>query len=555
MIAKKQMATGKSRSRLQRLERKHLNFSMSTNAPLSCESARGFVKRVNGNAMIGKEKAVAGETEVPLQLIEATISQTANDIRAVNYCYCFKTNLDPDQFYDENPGKELYTSDRSSPENNVFVFNVCVSVDGKGIKQEIYRFKTKSKDCSNKQSEDILKVMQLEANRACIKDLSIEKLSTRNGDIAYTWHLMNIDTAGRYEEGDVIGIFPDSNHPDDKTFIDFLTPNNYKDATLAGVITRSYYLTANSREGIEGGGRPSEKICMIGKIKVKVFGSVKHGDFIFASNRLPGVAVTENQLINDKDNWRKKRLLGYSIETNQRSEVKLVTCIVSILLSINNDQVENLLNKLGSSLSEEVEEKLNRFRDDVDIRINGINEIVNTTHIQMTASKHASFRRNCRVCFVLLSFVVVAILTCYMFLSPNSPYIKWKCYRGSLKGTLTFEIDNDQDYVDMKGVLFKWDALKRKLDLGFNQKENFTGSYYINLRRCESENLRKVLSWFSSPPVYYRAPVFAADCDCKTVYHHRKYHSWKEYNPVYGIKCEGQKGPCCNSTESTCGIF
>lgn len=51
---------------------------MSTNAPLSCESARGFVKRVNGNAMIGKEKAVAGETEVPLQLIEATISQTAN---------------------------------------------------------------------------------------------------------------------------------------------------------------------------------------------------------------------------------------------------------------------------------------------------------------------------------------------------------------------------------------------------------------------------------------------------------------------------------------------
>lgn len=68
--------------------------------------------------------------------------------------------------------------------------------------------------------------------------------------------------------------------------------------------------------------------------------------------------------------------------------MKLVTCIVSILLSINNDQVENLLNKLGSSLSEEVEEKLNRFRDDVDIRINGINEIVNTTHIQMTASKH-----------------------------------------------------------------------------------------------------------------------------------------------------------------------
>lgn len=39
---------------------------------------------------------------------------------------------------------------------------------------------------------------------------------------------------------------------------------------------------------------------MIGKIPIKVSGPVKHGDFIYASNRLPGVAVTEEQLCVDK---------------------------------------------------------------------------------------------------------------------------------------------------------------------------------------------------------------------------------------------------------------
>jgi hypothetical protein len=39
---------------------------------------------------------------------------------------------------------------------------------------------------------------------------------------------------------------------------------------------------------------------MVGKISIKVSGPVKHGDFIYASNKLPGVGVTEEQLIADK---------------------------------------------------------------------------------------------------------------------------------------------------------------------------------------------------------------------------------------------------------------
>ena len=61
---------------------------------------------------------------------------------------------------------------------------------------------------------------------------------------------MNVDTAEVYEEGDVVGIFPNRTTPNDKTYLDLLTPNNYKEAILAGVITRSYYIAANSQEGM-----------------------------------------------------------------------------------------------------------------------------------------------------------------------------------------------------------------------------------------------------------------------------------------------------------------
>lgn len=543
---KKQMATGKYKTRLQRLDRKFLDFSLCTNAPVNRDSIRGFIRRFNSHAMIGKEKAVDGETEIPVEFIKETKLRSSNDSLNVSYCYYFKTDLDPDQFYDDNPGKELYTSDKTCSENNVFVFDAHVHVDGQMAKKEIYRFRTKSKEYSSK----LMKVIELEANRAHIKHLTIEKMSTKYGDIAYTWQLMNVDTAGTYEEGDVVGIFPDPVHGNEKTYVDLLTPMNYRDATLAGVITRSYYLSANSQEDEEGG-RACEKICMVGKIKIKVSGPVKHGDFIFASNKLPGIAVTEDQLIADKGNWRKKRLLGYSIETNPKPGVKLVTCIVSILLSINNDQVEVLLSKLETSLSEEIDEKLNKIRDDVDIQIGGINEIVNSTHTEVTSRKNASFRRNCRVCLFLLLFFIFGILACYVFLSPGSPYNKWRCRRGSLSGTLSFEIEDrhDEEIITMKGVLYNWVTLQHKLDLQFDKKENFTGSYYINLRKCENENLRKVLGWFSNPPVYYRAQVFAATCDCRTVYHYQKYHMWKRYKKIFGKPtCEGQRGPHCNKT-------
>ena len=50
---------------------------------------------------------------------------------------------------------------------------------------------------------------------------------------------------------------------------------------------------------------PCEKICMMGKIAIKISGPVKHGDFIYASPKLPGVGVTEEQLCADRGKVQK----------------------------------------------------------------------------------------------------------------------------------------------------------------------------------------------------------------------------------------------------------
>ena len=70
--------------------------------------------------------------------------------------------------------------------------------------------------------------------------------------------------------------------------------------------------------------------------------------------------------------------------------MKLISCVVSILLSINNDQIERLLAKLEKTLSESFERKIDEFRDDVDIRMDGINEIMSTTQSYLVTKRKGS---------------------------------------------------------------------------------------------------------------------------------------------------------------------
>ena len=87
--------------------------------------------------------------------------------------------------------------------------------------------------------------------------------------------------------------------------------------------------------------------------------------------------------------------------------------------------------------------------------------------------------------------------------------------------------------------------------LRFNIFLAFLGSYYFNLRKCKRKNLRKVLGWFSNPPVYCRAQVFAATCNCTVIYHYHQYHTWVKYDPVFSPHCLGDKAPQCNRIITT----
>jgi hypothetical protein len=62
-----------------------------------------------------------------------------------SHVYNITADLDPDKFYLNHPGKELYTSDKTTPENNVFIFGVRISVGNQSLVKEVYQFKTKSK--------------------------------------------------------------------------------------------------------------------------------------------------------------------------------------------------------------------------------------------------------------------------------------------------------------------------------------------------------------------------------------------------------------------------
>ena len=70
--------------------------------------------------------------------------------------------------------------------------------------------------------------------------------------------------------------------------------------------------------------------------------------------------------------------------------MKLVSCVVSILLSINNDQVERLLAKMEESMSENFERKIDEFRDDVDIKMDGMSQIVSTTQDYVATKRRGS---------------------------------------------------------------------------------------------------------------------------------------------------------------------
>lgn len=66
------------------------------------------------------------------------------DPKALSYVSNITADLDPDQFYVDHPVKELYTSDKNTSENNIFIFGIRISVRNECFVKEVYKFQTRS---------------------------------------------------------------------------------------------------------------------------------------------------------------------------------------------------------------------------------------------------------------------------------------------------------------------------------------------------------------------------------------------------------------------------
>ena len=83
----------------------------------------------------------------------------------------------------------------------------------------------------------------LDAKRAHIEHLifEVQEASVRKADIGYHFRLKDPNIIDNFEEGDVVGFFKDH---DGHASIQLLDNRNGKNAFMAGVISRSAYLTA-----------------------------------------------------------------------------------------------------------------------------------------------------------------------------------------------------------------------------------------------------------------------------------------------------------------------
>ena len=84
----------------------------------------------------------------------------------------------------------------------------------------------------------------LVARTALIDDLVFgSAMSTPNADIAYHLKIKDEEIGAELEEGDVVGFFTDDD--DGGTYVKLLKGGDVENAVHAGVISRSFYISAN----------------------------------------------------------------------------------------------------------------------------------------------------------------------------------------------------------------------------------------------------------------------------------------------------------------------
>lgn len=109
---------------------------------------------------------------------------------------------------------------------------------------------------------------------------------------------------------------------------------------------------------------PTDVVCVIGIVNVKVRGPVQNGERIYASlSSYPGVAMPEHVIVPVTS--QKLTLIGQSLESTKCSSpdaVNLVSCFVSILLSIQTQHTNRALSEMRSDLLDNVDGKIKQAK-------------------------------------------------------------------------------------------------------------------------------------------------------------------------------------------------
>ncbi|XP_065640160.1 uncharacterized protein LOC105845005 isoform X2 [Hydra vulgaris] len=354
-----------------------------------------------------------------------------------------------------------------------------------------------------KENDQVLKCNKLVADYIQAKALQLgnlflgQSIQTTNGDIAYHWPLENEDEI--FKEGEVVGLIADING---NFKLRKLTLKNCSSADLKGVISRSYYLQAQTPTDT----RRSETICMLGIVPVQVKGSVQINEELYASPEFPGFAVSRYHL--SIDLHQSSGHIGYAFSSHNATddnEEGIVQAAVSVLESASRRLLDAQLPTLESQID----------------------------HV---AIKQKLTKRYICVCFIAcIALAILSSVLLYQIFAPGTSFQYFLCKQGRLRGSASFQYIppiNTRVYPQVRGIEFEFSVLMQKISNTGYKRLNITGTrYYMNIDCCAHRPFIQRSNIPLTHPVTYGPELFAVDKECYNVFYYQK-DNWLRYDSI-----------------------
>jgi len=332
----------------------------------------------------------------------------------------------------------------------------------------------------------------LQAKSALVGTLEAQVIRTQNRDIGYHIPLKDLSQKGELNEGDVVGFFEDDY---EKTVIERLSKENYHRAKLAGVITRSFYVEGLCPESQKG---TSDLVCIIGIVKVRVMGTVRNGEQLYAYKKKPGVAAAYSRLCLDKkEEDDKPFLIGQALESRsdvQYNEETLVPAFVSVVTGID-----------CLAMNQRVKVLDEHFKGMI-------------RNLVYDATKKIKRRFFWLKALLLVAMLAVGIALWQRF-GPNTLLRASLCKRGSYnEHTMILSYNTSWQEIKVTALEFKFKNLKDKIYNSNKLKERKGNPgdfrYFINFERCKNRGVSYGNEYVDQTPTVAGPEILSSDAHC-----------------------------------------